>query len=60
MGPDDLEQISAAMKPLMAAAGVPALDKNSIYAFFVDRRALGLPGGGVGVAGGRVVRLHEA
>lgn len=37
MGPDDLDQITTAMKPLMAAAGVPALDKNSIYAFFVDR-----------------------
>lgn len=37
MGPDDLEQITSAMKPLMAAAGVPAVDKNSIYAYFVDR-----------------------
>jgi hypothetical protein len=37
MGADDLEQISAAMKPLMAAQGVAAVDKNSVYAFFVDR-----------------------
>ncbi|GBF98747.1 dynein heavy chain axonemal [Raphidocelis subcapitata] len=37
MGPDDQEEIAAAMRPLMAAAGVPATDRNSIHAFFVDR-----------------------
>lgn len=41
MGADDMEQIAAAMKPLMAAAGVAALDKNSVYAFFVERCARG-------------------
>jgi hypothetical protein len=42
MGPDDQEEIAAAMRPLMAAAGVPATDRNSIYAFYLYR--LGLQG----------------
>lgn len=40
MGPEDLEQISSAMRPLMAAAGAPDGDKGAAYTFFVDRCAL--------------------
>jgi hypothetical protein len=37
MGPDDMEQIASAMKPLMAAAGAAVGDRGATYAFFVDR-----------------------
>lgn len=36
MGNDDQEQIAAAMRPLMTAAGL-AMSKPAINAFFVDR-----------------------
>jgi hypothetical protein len=36
MGPEDQEQISNAMRPLMTAAGLP-MSKPSINAFFVNR-----------------------
>jgi hypothetical protein len=58
MGPDDLEQIAAAMKPLMAAAGVSAVDKNSVYAFFVDRWVELRFGGSVPASGPRLYMVH--
>lgn len=36
MGVDDLEEIGNAMRPLMAAAGIP-VTKMAIYSFFVNR-----------------------
>lgn len=36
LGNDDMEQISAAMRPLMTAAGLP-ITKMTIYSFFVNR-----------------------
>eukprot|EP00951_Prasinocladus_malaysianus_P047349 scaffold650029_cov45-Prasinocladus_malaysianus.AAC.1 len=36
MKTDDLEEISAAVRPMMQAAGLP-ITKNGIYAFFVKR-----------------------
>ena len=39
MGPDEVERIAAAMRPLMAAAGAPHADKAAAYAFFVERCA---------------------
>jgi hypothetical protein len=41
MAAEDMEQISGAMKPLMVAAGVHAADKNTVYAFFVERCVMG-------------------
>lgn len=36
LGPDDLEQISAALRPAMAAAGL-IINKTTIYDYFVSR-----------------------
>ena len=36
LGNDDMEAISAAMRPLMVAAGLP-VTKVSIYSYFVNR-----------------------
>lgn len=36
MGNDDLEEIGAAMRPLMAAEGLP-ITKMGMYAYFVNR-----------------------
>ena len=36
MGPDDLEQISAGVRPAMAAAGL-TINKMTIYSYFVNR-----------------------
>jgi dynein heavy chain, axonemal len=36
LGNDDMEAISAAMRPLMMAAGLP-ITKQTIYSYFVNR-----------------------
>jgi hypothetical protein len=47
MGPDDMDAICNAMRPLSSAAGLPAT-KQGAYTFFVDRHAM-LEGCVVGV-----------
>jgi hypothetical protein len=36
LGPDDIEEISNGLRPIMAAAGMP-ITKMSVYSFFVLR-----------------------